>query len=112
MSRRDAHATTRSPLASPSRCRVCRAGLRTWRTPDVVTWTELVRRAFEADREAGRTTCRWLAPGHAQLVWEQIVRGDERLHAVIAPAGIGAMAFRSWTLLHEYLIPHARARDR
>ena len=64
-----------------------------------------MRRAFEADRDSGHTTYRWLEPAHAQLVWEQIIRGDERLHSVIAPAGIGAMALRSWTLQHEYLIP-------
>ena len=81
------------------------AGLRAWPTPDVATWAELVRRAFEADRETGRTTCRWLEPAQAHLVWEQIIQADERLHSVIAPAGIGAMALRSWTLQHEYLIP-------
>ena len=81
------------------------AGLQAWQSPDIATWSELVRRAFDADRDIGRTTCRWLAPTHAQLVWQQLARSDERLQSIIAPASIGAMALRAWTLLHEYLIP-------
>jgi hypothetical protein len=65
-------------------------GLTVWPTPDVVTWTELLRREFEADRVAGRTSCRWLAPVHGQVVFEQIIRRDDRSQAVIAPSGIGA----------------------
>src|SRR5689334_10243906 len=41
-------------------------GQRTWRTPDVVTWHELLRRQFEADRAEGRTSLRWLPVAHAR----------------------------------------------
>jgi probable DNA repair protein len=80
-------------------------GLAVWRTPDVVTWAELLQRQFEADRVAGRTSRRWLAPSHARLAWEQLVRRDPSLADVLAPAGLGAVAYRSWTLLHQYRIP-------
>ncbi len=82
-------------------------GLTVWPTPDVVTWSEFLRRSFEADRVAGRTSRRWLVPAHGQFLFEQIMRRDDRMQAVIAPSGIGAMAQRSWTLLHEYEIPLA-----
>ena len=82
-------------------------GLRTWRTPDVVTWNELLRRQFEIDRTAGRSRQRWLAASHARLVWEGLVRGDPHLAAVLAPAGLGAVAYRSWRLLHQYAVPYA-----
>ncbi len=86
----------------------CQArGLRAWATPDVVTWPELLRRQFEADRVAGRTSARWLEPNHGLIVWEQIVRRDVDLRPVLLPAGLGAVAQRSWALHHEYLIPAA-----
>ena len=82
------------------------AGLAAWRTPDVVTWGELLRRQFEADRSAGRTTRRWVEAPQARLVWEGLVRRDPALAGVLAPSGLGAVAYRSWTLLHRYRIPY------
>ncbi len=82
-------------------------GLRVWRTPDVVTWPELLQRQFEADRAAGRTVLRWLSPSHAGLAWEQIVRRDPGQQHLLARAGLGAAAYRSWQLLHAYGIPYA-----
>ena len=67
-------------------------GLAAWRTPDVVTWAELLRRQFEADRTAGRTARRWLESSQARLVWEALVRRDSALGGVLAPAGLGALA--------------------
>jgi probable DNA repair protein len=84
----------------------CQArGLRTWQTPDVVTWAELLRRQFDLDRAAGRTAARWLDASHGRIVWEQIVRRDVDLRQVLLPAGLGAVAQRSWDLLHAYRIP-------
>ena len=77
-------------------------GLASWRTPDIVTWAEFLRRQFEAGRAAGRTTRRWVEPSQARLVWEAIVRRDATLASVLAPTGVGAVAYRSWTLLHQY----------
>lgn len=82
------------------------AGLRVWRTPDVVTWPEWLHRQFEADRAAARLTARWLSTTHARLAWEQIVRRDEAAQAVLGASGLGAVAYRSWTLLHQYRIPY------
>jgi ATP-dependent helicase/nuclease subunit B len=86
-------------------------GRRTWRTPDVVTWNELLQRQFEADRAAGQTTRRWLARQQSRLVWQGLVRGDSILTSVLAPAGLGAVAYRAWTLLHQYRIPYAALDD-
>ncbi|MGB7738635.1 MAG: PD-(D/E)XK nuclease family protein [Steroidobacteraceae bacterium] len=84
----------------------CQArGRRVWQTPDVVTWPELLRRQFDVDRVAGRTTARWLDASHGLIVWEQIVRRDVDLRPVLLPSGLGAMAQRSWELLHAYRIP-------
>jgi probable DNA repair protein len=80
-------------------------GLRVWQTPDVVTWLELLRRQFDLDRAAGRTAARWLDASHGLLVWEQIVRRDVDLRPVLLPSGLGAVAQRSWELLHAYRIP-------
>ena len=86
--------------------------LRVWETPDVVTWPEWLRRQFDIDRAAGRTTARWLEPGHALIAWEQIVRRDVVLRSVLLPSGLGAQAQRSWDLLHAYRIPvRALAED-
>jgi probable DNA repair protein len=87
---------------------VCLASGRTvWRTPDVLTWQELLHRAFEADRVRGRTTARWLPASHARLVWERLVRDGLRLRPVLSPGGLGEVAYRSWNLLHQYRIPDA-----
>lgn len=83
------------------------SGLRAWRTPDVVTWQELLRRLFETDRAAGLTGLRWLPASHARLAWEQIVRLDPAQAQVLARAGLAATAHRSWVLLHRYRIPTA-----
>jgi len=84
----------------------CQArGLRVWETPDVVTWSELLRRQFDLDRAAGRTAARWLDTGHGLIVWERIVRRDVDLRPVLLPSGLGAVAQRSWELLHAYRIP-------
>ncbi len=79
--------------------------MRVWQTPDVVTWPELLRRQFDLDRAAGRTSARWLDASHGLLVWEQIVRRDVEMRPVLLPAGLGAVAQRSWELLHAYRIP-------
>ena len=71
----------------------------------MVTWPELLRRQFDLDRAAGRTTARWLDTGHGLIVWEQIVRRDVDLRPVLLPSGLGAVAQRSWELLHAYRIP-------
>jgi probable DNA repair protein len=82
-----------------------------WRTPDIVTWPELLRRQFEADRAAGRTSLRWLDGNHALLVWGQIVGRDTGQRQVLLPAGLGSVAQRSWDLLHAYRIPVASLAD-
>jgi ATP-dependent helicase/nuclease subunit B len=71
----------------------------------VVTWPELLRRQFELDRAAGRTTARWLDASHGLIAWEQIVRRDVDLRPVLLPSGLGAVAQRSWELLHAFRIP-------
>ena len=71
----------------------------------MVTWPELLRRQFELDRVAGRTAARWLDASPGLLVWEQIVRRDVDLRPVLLPSGLGAVAQRSWQLLHAYRIP-------
>jgi probable DNA repair protein len=81
-------------------------GLGAWRTPDVVTWHELLRRQFEADRVAGRTALRWLPAAQARWIWEDFVARDAGSSAVLASAGLGALAYRSWNLLHQYRIPY------
>ena len=92
---------------------VCQGrGLRAWQTPDVVTWPELLRRQFDLDRASGRTAARWLDASHGLVVWEQIVRRDVDLRPVLLPSGLGAVAQRSWDLLHAYRIPvRALAED-
>ena len=82
-------------------------GLVAWRTPDAVTWSELLRRHFGVDRARGATRARWLETGQALMAWEQIVRQDPELADVLAPTGMAARAQRSWALMHEYQI----ARD-
>jgi ATP-dependent helicase/nuclease subunit B len=87
-------------------------GLRAWRTPDVVTWQELLRRHFELDRARGATAVRWLDPTHGRLAWESVIRRDAELTEVLSPAGLGARAQHAWQLLHDYAIPHeALAED-
>jgi ATP-dependent helicase/nuclease subunit B len=81
-------------------------GASVWRTPDVVTWPEFVRRQFETDRAAGRTSLRWLPVSLGRLAWERIVAGDVARWNVLASAGLGAVAQRSWALLHQYRIPY------
>ena len=71
----------------------------------MVTWPELLRRQFDVDRAAGRSTARWLDTSHGLIVWEQIVRRDVDLRPVLLPSGLGAVAQRSWELLHAYRIP-------
>jgi len=71
----------------------------------VVTWPELLRRQFDLDRAAGRTSLRWLDASHGLIVWEQIVRRDVDMRPVLLPSGLGAVAQRSWELLLAYRIP-------
>lgn len=87
---------------------VCLSQGRTvWRTPEVLTWQELLHRGFETDRVNDRTTARWLPASHARLVWERLVRDGLLLTPVLSPAGLGEVAYRSWNLLHQYRIPDA-----
>ena len=81
-------------------------GLQTWPTPDVIPWPELLRRQFDADRAAGRTTARWLSSSHARLVWERLVRDDPNLPVVLSPGGLGGLAYRAWVLMHQYCVPY------
>ena len=76
-------------------------------TPDVVTWPELLRRQFDARpraRAAPRPlACRRLT--HASS-GSRLVRAATRQLRRCAPAGLGEVAYRSWTLLHQYRIPY------
>jgi probable DNA repair protein len=70
-----------------------------------MTWQELLRRQFEADRVGGHSNLRWLPATHARRVWERLVRDDAGLAEILSPAGLGDVAYRSWNLLHQYCIP-------
>lgn len=80
-------------------------GLLVWRTPEILTWQDLLRRQFEADRLAGRTSARWLPVSQARRVWERLVRDEDALAGILAPGGLGDAAYRSWDLMHQYRIP-------
>lgn len=70
-----------------------------------MTWQELLRRQFETDRVCGRISLRWLPTTHARSVWERLVRDDAGMAEVLSPGGLGDVAYRSWSLLHQYCIP-------
>lgn len=80
-------------------------GLAVWRSPDIVTWGELVQRMFELDRQAGRLQGRWLPESAGALVWERIVRDDESLGPLVSPKGVARAAYQSWRRMHAHLIP-------
>jgi ATP-dependent helicase/nuclease subunit B len=80
-------------------------GLVIWRTPDIVTWSGLIERMFMLDRQASRTSRRWLDDGAARLAWERLVQRDPKVTGVISPDGLARTAYRSWRLLHDYRIP-------
>ena len=48
-----------------------------------------MRRQFDLDRAAGRTSLRWLDTSHGLIVWEQIVRRDVDMRPVLLPSGLG-----------------------
>jgi probable DNA repair protein len=85
--------------------RCAASGLQVWRTPSILTWSELLARMFRLDREAGRLDRRWLPPVAAEMWWERAVRRHSASQELLAPAGLGRSAYRSWRLMHEYLIP-------
>lgn len=82
-------------------------GLEVWPTPDIVTWNELIERAFALDRQAGRDGGRWLPASAAQLLWQRIVRDDPDLDPLLSPAGVARAAWQAWSRLHDYCIPLA-----
>jgi ATP-dependent helicase/nuclease subunit B len=86
-------------------------GLEVWPTADVVTWDELIERAFLLDRQEGRATGRWLPASAAQLVWDRIVRDDSALDGMVSAAGIGRAAYQSWRRLNDYDIPPTALAD-
>jgi len=86
-------------------------GRRVWRTPLVLDWRELIERMFASDRAEGRLHARWLDGVSAALKWEILVRNDAALGEVLAPAGLGRAALRSWQRLHEYCIPLAALEE-
>ena len=81
------------------------SGLDVWRTPSILTWSELIERMFRRDRDAGRFDRRWLPAVAAEMWWERAVSRHPATGELLAPAGLGRSAYRSWRLLHEYLIP-------
>ena len=82
-------------------------GLGAWPTPDIVTWDELIERAFARDRQAGRSDGRWLPASAAQLLWQRMVRDDADLDPLLSAAGVGRAAWQAWNRLHDYRIPLA-----
>ena len=84
-------------------------GLSVWPTPDIVPWSALIERMFQADRAAGRTHRRWLGDSGARLAWERILLRDPATAGVIAPEGLARQAQRSWQTRHDYQIPLATA---
>lgn len=82
-------------------------GLEVWRTPDIVTWSELIRRMFELDRQAGRVVGRWLPEAPARVAWERIVRRDPAAAHLVAAGPLGRVAQASWQRMHAYRIPVA-----
>jgi len=82
-----------------------RQGLAVWRTPDVLTWPDLVQRMFEDERRAGRMSGRWLPDGAARLVWERAVLRDPASSGLVSPGRLGWMAYQSWRRMHAWEIP-------
>jgi ATP-dependent helicase/nuclease subunit B len=80
-------------------------GLAVWTTPDIVTWDELVERAFLLDRQAGRLTGRWLSAQASRLVWERLVREDPETAGILTPSGVAATAWKSWCRAQDYGLP-------
>ncbi len=86
-------------------------GLEVWETPDIVTWDELIARAFTRDRQAGRLTGRWLGAQAARLVWERIVRDDPGVQGLLVQAGIAASAWQSWCTVQDHRMALPPAGD-
>lgn len=82
-------------------------GLEAWPTPDIVTWDELIERAYARDRQAGRNDGRWLPASAAQLLWQRIVRDDAGLDPLLSASGVARAAWVAWNRLHDYGIPLA-----
>lgn len=82
-------------------------GLEAWPTPDILTWDELIERAFARDRQAGRGDGRWLPAGAAQLLWQRIVRDDAELDPLLSASGVARAAWQAWNRLHDHRIPLA-----
>ena len=82
-----------------------RQGLAVWRTPDVLTWPDLVQRMFDDERRAGRMSGRWLPDGAARLVWERAVLRDPASSGLVSPGRLGWMAHQSWRRMHAWEIP-------
>jgi probable DNA repair protein len=80
-------------------------GLRVWPTPDILPWSALIERMFQADRQSGRTRLRWLDPHAARLCWERLAQDDPRGSRLVSPDGLGRAAYRSWQVLHDFEIP-------
>jgi probable DNA repair protein len=82
-----------------------RQGLAVWRTPDVVTWSELIQRMFVDERRAGRMSGRWLPDGAARLVWERAALRDPATSTLVSPGRLGWVAHESWRRMHAWEIP-------
>jgi ATP-dependent helicase/nuclease subunit B len=82
-------------------------GLEVWRTPDVIAWSDLIRRMFEDERRAGRTSGRWLPDGAARLVWERAALRDPATSSLVSPGRLGWVAHQSWRRMHAWEIPQA-----
>jgi probable DNA repair protein len=80
-------------------------GLDLWRTPDIVTWAELIERLFARSRETGHLHGRWLPADAARLVWRRIVLADPLTAGLVVPGSLAYAAYQSWHRLHDYAIP-------
>jgi probable DNA repair protein len=81
------------------------AGLEVWRTPDIVSFDDLVERMFHLDRQHGRLARRWLPASASRLMWERLVADDPALAGLLAPGTVGKAALQSWRQLHRWDIP-------
>jgi ATP-dependent helicase/nuclease subunit B len=82
-----------------------RQGLEVWRTPDVLVWSDLVRRLFEDERRAGRMAGRWLPDSAARLVWERAAQRDAATAHLVSPGRLGWSAYQSWRRMNAWQIP-------
>lgn len=83
-------------------------GISVWEGANTVSWGDWMQSLFQECLDLGATALTLLSPQQTRMLWEQVIRQEDRDQEILNPSGAARMADEAWGLLQAWDIPTAQ----